>query len=156
MSDDEDDKNLPELPYPDDRAGSSSGWSGSDTSRERAERADTEGITADSQRMVLHTARRVGARGVTVVDMRNQTSLHHGVLSGALSVLHQKGRLARLTERRDRCLIYVLPEFVNGRETQAAGSNKRISAAEAWDHGFYTGIQFEADEGTELPPNPYR
>jgi hypothetical protein len=47
--------------------------------------------------------------------------MHHGQASGALSVLHKEGRIARLTERRNRCAVYVLPEYVQGRETSPHG-----------------------------------
>ena len=54
------------------------------------------------------------------MDVRD-TTLHHGRVSGALSVLHKVGKLARLTETRDKCKVYVLPEYVNGRPTEPHG-----------------------------------
>jgi DNA-binding MarR family transcriptional regulator len=54
--------------------------------------------------------------GLTWRELSDRTGWHHGTASGALSVLHKEGLIARLEERRDRCQIYVLPEFVLGRE----------------------------------------
>ena len=36
----------------------------------------------------------------------------------ALTTLHAEGRIARLADRVDGRYVYVLPEFVNGRETE--------------------------------------
>ena len=107
---------LPVLPY----AGTS-GWSGSDTSRERAEEEDASGVTGKRQRQVMHFLDARGAFGVTVHEVTRQFGWHHGQSSGALSVLHKAEHIARLTEKRDRCLIYVLPKFVEGRETEPHG-----------------------------------
>jgi hypothetical protein len=65
-------------------------------------------------------ASRAGEKGITVAELRD-TNLHHGRISGALSVLHKEGRLARLAESRDKCRIYVLPQFVNDRRTEKHG-----------------------------------
>ncbi|HVQ18919.1 MAG TPA: hypothetical protein VMT27_07775 [Actinomycetes bacterium] len=114
---------LPELPY----AGTS-GWSGSDTSRERAESDDSSGVTTARQR---ETLRRVSAArffGMTWKDLADSEGWHHGQASGALSVLHKQGRLARLRERRDRCEIYVIPDFVDGRELSPHRPNSHKAA----------------------------
>lgn len=50
---------------------------------------------------------------------------HHGQASGALSVLHKTGYVARLTEVRERCKVYVHPDFVGGRPIEEPGSNRR-------------------------------
>lgn len=96
------------------------GYAGSDTSRERAKRDVVEGTASKRQRYVLILARQAGERGITVADIRD-ASLHHGRVSGALSVLHKVGKLSRLTEVRGRCKVYVLPEFVNDRPTERHG-----------------------------------
>ena len=107
------------LPY----AGSS-GWSGSATSKERADRDDASGVTSRRQQFALGIVSEAGARGVTVAELR-ALGLHHGQASGVLSVLHMGERIARLTERRDRCAVYVTPEYVNGRETAQQGRKKK-------------------------------
>lgn len=129
----------PELPY----AGTS-GWSGSATSRERAERDDQDGTTAGRQaRTIEDLSTRWAVDGV--IDAGREQGLtwkelawlhgwHHGQASGVLSVLHKTGRIARLTERRNRCAVYVLPEYVHGRETAPHGGKRReprqVSTAE--------------------------
>jgi hypothetical protein len=130
----DDDLDLPVTPYYD---GTSSGWSGSDTSRERAERHDADGTTRGNQRRILAAAGGTRNEGVTIAELRELFSaVHHGSLSGALSNLHMNGDLARLTETRGKCKVYVLPEYVNGRETELygrkapalAGNEARIAA----------------------------
>jgi hypothetical protein len=111
---------LPVKPY----AGTS-GWSGTATSRERAVRADKSGVTTERQRLVLRYVSASHERGVTVVEARRDLNLHHGQASGALSNLHHGGHLALLTERRDRCHVYVLVENVAGRDTVPPSTNAR-------------------------------
>ncbi len=62
-------------------------------------------------------------RGVTWKDLDLISHMGHGPASGALSRLHQDGRAARLREKRDRCYIYVLPEWVGDRQTSAPAKN---------------------------------
>jgi DNA-binding MarR family transcriptional regulator len=103
---------LPELPY-----NGTSGWSGSEASKERAIRNNNDGTTALRQRQVISLLRTNGARGLTWKEAGQALKMHHGTVSGALSVLHRRGHVSRLTERRDRSSVYVCNEFVSGRET---------------------------------------
>jgi hypothetical protein len=104
----------PSLPYDRD---TSSGWSRTDTSRERAEDRDASGKTADVQSKVLRLANDCGARGITVVEARGHRGLeHHGTCSQALSNLEKDGRLVLLAERRNRAHVYVLPRYAQDRE----------------------------------------
>lgn len=105
-----------DLPY----AGTS-GWSGTDTSQERALQQDASGVTAQRQAKTLALVEAEGERGLTVVDLRTLTGWHHGQASGMLSVLHKVGRIERLTERRGRCHVYVHPTHRQGREAQPHG-----------------------------------
>jgi hypothetical protein len=121
-----------------------SGWSGSATSEERAQREDSEGITARRQRQTLDFLAVRQAVGLTVKDLRDVSGWHHGQASSSLSVLHMAGAVARLTERRDRCQVYVLPEFVNGRETVPHGRRKREDKEAiylAFEAGFRLGVE---------------
>jgi len=104
---------LPELPY----AGTS-GWSGSSTSRNRAIEADKSGKTRDRQQQVLTLLANAGGHGMTWQELSTETGWHHGTASGALSVLHKTDRIARLTEKRNKCKVYVLPDEVNERATE--------------------------------------
>ena len=94
-----------------------SGWSGSETSKQRALTEDASGKTAHVQQSVLHAVAAAGFSGVTVAELRDLfPGNHHGSISGALTNLHRAGRIMRLSETRDRCKIYVLPDFIDHRE----------------------------------------
>lgn len=110
---------LPFLPYK-----GSSGHSGSDTSKERAQRRDSNGQTAGLQGRVLTLLAFHRFDGITVKELRERTTEHHGSCSGALSNLHKAGAIRRLKDRRDRCKIYVLPPFVGSRVIEPFGGKK--------------------------------
>lgn len=110
---------IPALPY-----AWSSGHSGTDTSRARADLADTSGTTTVRQALVLRLAYSTEDRGITVKELREYTGWHHGTASGLLSNLHLKGHLARLSDTRDRCKVYVLPDQVQSREAEWHGQAK--------------------------------
>jgi hypothetical protein len=94
------------------------GHSGTDTSR-----AQADDLPKHGRARVLRSAANLGYQGVTIVDLRSWfDDMHHGTLSSALTNLHRDGRLARLVEKRDRCHIYVLPEYVTGRPTEPWGA----------------------------------
>lgn len=110
------------------------GYAGSETSLQAARDEVVRGTASKRQRYILILAGRAGERGITVAELRD-ASLHHGRVSGALSVLHKVGKLSRLTEVRGRCKVYVLPEFVNGRPTEPHGvvhkaDKETVAAAE--------------------------
>jgi hypothetical protein len=113
---------IPVLPY----AGTS-GWSGSDTSRARAIDADRDGTTTDRQMRTIRLLSDSGVAGLTWREMSDISGEHHGQVSGALSVLHKEGKIARLSESRLRCKVYVLLGNVNGRETEPHGRKTRDS-----------------------------
>ena len=115
----------PVLPYPDAVTGMSSGWSGSETSADRARMEDSTGVTTKRQGEVLGALAWKEKYGATWVELGSNLGLHHGQISGPLSVLHKAGKIARLTEKRDRCAVYVLPEHVQGRETSAHGRRRQ-------------------------------
>ena len=106
--------------------GSTSGWSGSDTSRARAEYEDAAGISGRRRQEVLSALRTAGTRGMTWKEVSSTMGLHHGQASGALSGLHKLGAIARLKESRDRCKVYVAPEFVEGRTIEPFGRIKPV------------------------------
>lgn len=104
------------LPY----AGTT-GYSGSDASRDMARDEAESGVAADRQSRVLNAARKAGPVGVTITEFDAKPGEHHGKVSSTFSVLHKAGSLARLTEKRLGNSIYVLPEHVNGRRTATQG-----------------------------------
>jgi predicted transcriptional regulator len=112
---------IPLLPY----AGTS-GHSGSNTSEERARTQDKDGTTKLRQSQTLTHLRHNKGRGLTWKELSEITNWHHGQASGVLSVLHKEGLIARLKETRNRCLVYVAPEFVYGRPTEPHKSNRGL------------------------------
>lgn len=111
---------IPLLPY----AGTS-GWSGSETSHARAFSADRNGTTSDAQRKALESLAWRCSEGVTWRELADEYGWHHGTASGVLSVLHKEGFIARLSTSRQRCKVYVLPRWVDGRETEKHGRKPR-------------------------------
>jgi hypothetical protein len=101
------------VPYPD---GSGSGHAGNDTSRERQERNDASGVTSMTQRAVYAALGVAKSDGFTALDVELGLKIGHGGASSALSHLHRAGKVKRIKMRRNRHEIYVLPEYVNGRE----------------------------------------
>lgn len=102
-------------------AGTSSGWSGSDTSRQRASAADSGGTTKDRQNRTLALVSAKGPFGITWHELAEITGWHHGTASGVLSVLHKEGQICRLKMKRDKCKVYVMPFDVWGREIEPHG-----------------------------------
>lgn len=104
------DDGLPALPYR-----GTSGHSGTDTSKERASRLDKSGKTAQTQKKVLNILEQMRDYGVTWKELADWLQLHHGTVSGALSVLHKTGYISRLKDKRNGCKVYVMPNYVSGR-----------------------------------------
>lgn len=111
--------NNPVLPY-----GGTSGWSGSDTSKERAVDSDNNGTTLKRQNKVIEYLDERGALGATWKEVSDVFDWHHGTSSGVLSTLHKTNSIARLTTRRNRCKVYVLPEYVGDSPTESQGRAK--------------------------------
>jgi hypothetical protein len=97
------------------------GWSGSSTSRERAEDEAESGVASARLSLALDLVSKAGPYGLTVRELRGLTEWHHGQASGALSNLHKNGDLARLHDQRGHCKIYVTHENVLGRLTERQG-----------------------------------
>lgn len=144
---------APALPYPDAVTGRTGGHSGSDTSAERARAEATSGTATRRQRLVLYLLRQANMKGLTWRELSASTGQHHGQASGALSNLHKMGRVARLVERRGRCHVYVLPEYVADRPTEPHGGRPTTSLADAWAEGYGAGLSRQPGEHIE---NPYR
>lgn len=93
---------------------------GTETSAAAAHEHDVSGVKSKKQRYFLIAIGQAGEAGLTVGELRekNGTRYHHGSSSGILSTLHSRDRLAALSEPRGGQTVYVLPEFVSGRETR--------------------------------------
>jgi len=100
------------IPYP--KAGS--GHAGNDSSRERQEREDASGITAETQRMALTMLENRGYQGMTAAEFEDAAGIGHGRASSALSHLHRAGHIRRLKEKRVKHEVYVVRDAVSGRE----------------------------------------
>lgn len=114
----------PETPY----AGTS-GFSGSDTSERRVRRDDADGTTAAGQQAALDVLAHLMGHGITVGEFARSHNVHHGKASAALSVLHKTGRIKRLAQVRKGAKVYVLPEWVGGRDTEEHGRPNKAAAA---------------------------
>src|SRR5690606_19903550 len=101
------------LPY----AGTS-GWSGSDASREATEERDRSGRTGEVQSAVWQWTWGRGQWRAPVLAWREPfPQWPHGRICSALTCLHKSGRLLRLTQKRDRASICVAPAWQMGRAT---------------------------------------
>jgi hypothetical protein len=108
----------------------SSGWSGSDTSKARADQADIDGTTQRTQILTIASLIDAGRDGLTWKELSQLQGWHHGQASGVLSVLHKVGVIVRLKETRDRCKVYVDKDEVHGRDVEPHGRSKVAKIAD--------------------------
>jgi len=120
---------FPLLPYAD-----TSGWSGSETSKARAIAEDSDGTTSKRQKDTIKALAGAGILGLTWKELASHFGWHHGQATSVLSVLHLENRINRLVEKRSRSAVYVLPEFVNERQTSPHGRKKRIHTCSNCGH----------------------
>lgn len=109
---------LPLLSY----AGTS-GWKGSEASRDRAFINDANGTTSLRQRVALKRVWDQEFRGLTWKELGEIENIHAGQSSSVLSVLHKEGLIVRLMDRRNRCSIYVAPDYIRNREISPRNFN---------------------------------
>ena len=83
------------------------GWSGTDTSKQRALDNIHSGRELNNQQSALLYLKNAGELGLTWKELATETGWHHGTASGVLSVLHQSGAIIRLYSVRNRCKVYV-------------------------------------------------
>lgn len=96
------DLNLFNLPYD----GHSGAVTASDTSLERALEEDASGTTAARCNLILEHLR-TRPFGMTWAELGAALNLHHGQVSGALSMMHKQGLVFALRTKRNRCHPYV-------------------------------------------------
>jgi hypothetical protein len=87
------------------------GWSGTDTSKQRALDNIHSGRELNNQQLALKYLISTGTHGATWKEIATATGWHHGTASGVLSVLHMSGAIVRLYATRNRCKIYVHQNF---------------------------------------------
>lgn len=124
-----------------------SGHAGNDTSRERQETADAAGLTGKRQRATLEAVELSAAYGVTALEMEQLLGVGHGQASSALSHLHRAGHIRRITERRNKQEVYVLPEHVG--ERKESPYNPRVERKHPKFHSDRTVV--EAMKMADLP-----
>lgn len=93
-------------------ADGTTGWSGSSTSRERAERE----VKGRRQQQVYRHLLRAGVLGRTCAEVEGDLGIGHGSASSALTGLHRGRHIVRLTQRRNGQEVYVVAHHQNGRE----------------------------------------
>lgn len=87
------------------------GWSGSDTSKQRALDNIHSGRELNNQQKALQLLKYMGRLGLTWKELANETGWHHGTASGVLSVLHTSGAIVRTYTVRNKCKVYVHQDF---------------------------------------------
>jgi hypothetical protein len=82
-------------------------------SRDRAEHESRSGIWSNRKALILSEIMKAGSSGLTWRDLSKIfPNLHHGQISGALSKLHQEGKIFALRVKRDdRCHPYIDESF---------------------------------------------
>jgi len=80
------------------------GWSGTDTSQQRALDNIHSGRELNNQQKALHLLKHMGKLGLTWKELAQETGWHHGTASGILSVLHRK-TLPTLWARHQRIAV---------------------------------------------------
>ena len=93
------------------------GWSGTDTSKQRALDNIHSGRELNNQQSALVYLKQAGELGLTWKELAIATGWHHGTASGVLSVLHQSGAVIRLYSARNRCKIYVHQNYKDAYNT---------------------------------------
>jgi hypothetical protein len=83
----------------------------SDTSRARAINEDLAGVTTKRRQQISDLVRSSFTNGSTWAEIAEVTELHHGQVSGALSKLHEMGRVFQRRDTRNGCHPYVHVEF---------------------------------------------
>lgn len=140
------------------------GWAGSEASHERAIRDVKSGARNQRREQTIRSLAEATGRGLTWRELADLQGWHHGQASGILSVLHREGRISCLALKRGRSHIYMLTEYVDGRETREAGRTRanrggldidaneladRLTAAadEGYDKGWAAGQNAGHTEG---------
>jgi hypothetical protein len=141
------DGEIPARPYRDGTYGTS----GPGTSDDLA--TDQHTTFSHQQEIVLGLASKAGAHGITGADVQRATGWGDSPKSRSMSNLLRDGRLIRLTERRDRGYVHVLPRFAEDRERVPYGSiisKHRLRALrDALEVVLHSGHHQEAIDGIQ-------
>lgn len=107
------------------------GASGSAASYARADRETRTGRARHRQTGILGYLLKVGPIGATWRDIEQAGLGHHGQVTGSLTSLHKAGKVQRLKNQRNSASVYVLPQFVKGRDTSPYRPNRNSRQAYA-------------------------
>ena len=77
----------------------------------RAVREVNDGTLSRRQKLIVVALNNAGKQGTTWRTLGQMLNLHHGQISGALSVLHSAGEVFMLRIQQDRCHPYVATKF---------------------------------------------
>lgn len=105
------------MPY----AGTSGFARNSDTSREAAEALDSSGATTRWRHKALGLLAEVREEGITGRELSDYFDIDYTRGGPVLSRLHLEGAVCRLKDRRGKGELYVLPQYVNGRDLSERG-----------------------------------
>jgi CTP-dependent riboflavin kinase len=89
------------------------GWSGTDTSKQRALYNLRTGKEYNNQQKALALINDADSAGLTWKELSEHTGMHHGTASGVLSVLHKSGAILRTTKVRNGCKVYMHIAFAD-------------------------------------------
>ncbi|QDH93114.1 hypothetical protein QDA02_gp51 [Microbacterium phage Margaery] len=92
---------------------------------DRAIRRARDGSAQVTQTRIMADLREQGYLGSTCHEAEARLGMSHESYSGARTNMHARGDIVRLTERRDRRHVYVLPEFRSTREAVPFRPNRR-------------------------------
>ena len=105
---------------------------------------DQHATFTDQQAAVLALAYDAARTGITGHDVQQATGWGDSSKSRAMSNLLRDGKLVRLSEKRNRGHIHVLPEHVNGRDIapyqSIAGRHHAAGYEEGRNSGFAEGL----------------
>ena len=87
------------------------GWSGTETSKDRALYNLRTGKEYNNQQKALALLKEARANGLTWKELSEHTGMHHGTASGVLSVLHKSYAIIRSHRIRNGCKIYYNIEY---------------------------------------------
>jgi hypothetical protein len=94
------------------------GWSGTDTSEQRALDNIYSGREENNQQLALRLLKNADINGLTWKELATATGWHHGTASGVLSVLHQSGAIVRTYVVRNRCKVYAHQNYKDNIKTE--------------------------------------
>ena len=89
------------------------GWSGTETSKDRALYNLRTGKEYNNQQKALALLKEARANGLTWKELSEHTGMHHGTASGVLSVLHKSSAILRSIHVRNGCKIYYSIQYTD-------------------------------------------